>query len=221
MLLLGNSPLPAADLLVDGLPESYIPGENFVFDVRLTGAEDLNLFSIDLLLTAENGIAGIDFFFNETATIETPSRYVFDLPGVTPDGFAASANVDGVYATMNLSDLLAPGEMVDTVDGINDLVATISVTTTPAAGSLTLDFDTSFLELLDDSGNPIPGFDELAARLEASDGESITAVPEPGSLCLLLSLLTVSGLLAACRHAASMSGSGDQPWNRASRLLPR
>ena len=183
LVLLHAPTLVALDFSLEGLPTTYTPGTSFSFNVGLVGAEDLNLYSIDLTMEAESGNPGADFLFDEDLTTEPASRYVFGGAGLHPDGFVASADVDGGLATLNLSDLLDVGEMVDTVSGVNDLVATVTVTTMGDMGDLTIAFDTTFLELLDDFGDDIPGFDNLTVPPPAT----VTPIPEPSALILWMS----------------------------------
>ena len=190
LVMLSDSARAETVLSLDGLPATYTTGMSFLFNVQLTGAEDLNLYSIDLTLEAQSGSAGVDFFFDENLATEPMSRYVFGSPGLNPDGFIASADVEGDLATLNLSDLLGIGEMVETVNGVNDLVATVAITTTSDVGDLSIAFDTQFLELLDDSGADIPSF----GNLTVSAPETVAVIPEPSALCLCV--LGFLGMLA-------------------------
>jgi hypothetical protein len=188
-------------LSFEGLPSSYTPGDNFSFEVRLANVANLNSFTIGLTLQAELGAPGVDFFFDDALTIPPATRYVFDPgPGVTPFGFLANAGIYGDASTLALSDLLAMGEEVDAMTGLNDLAARIVVTTTRNVGDLTIGFDPSFLELLRDNGDAVPDFDLLVPSPPAIVSVAQTAaVPEPGSLALWAAGLAAVAVLRTRR----------------------
>jgi len=162
-------------ILAIDVPAAYTPGSSFDVTVRLTGAEDLALYNIEAVVSAEGGIAGTDFYFASAA--EPASGYVFD--GQANDGFAYNI-LGSATDHITLSDLLVSGS-VDTVAGVNDLLATVTITTTATMTEpLTIDVVESSLEL-DAPGGPILGFNDLKAALPAPT----IPIPEPVALSLL------------------------------------
>ena len=178
-------------LSLENAPLLYTPGEAFFFDVRLQDAQNLNSFFIELTVEAADGVAGTDFFFSEDLTVQAPSEYVFDIPGATPDGFEATAIAFDTTGFISLSDLIGIGEEVDTASGINEWVARVGVIATADVGPLTIGFDPDFLELTDDFGDPIPGFDGVTFITPPSI--NAVAVPEPSTgLFAVVSIMAVA-----------------------------
>lgn len=174
-------------LTVGTVPLDYVPGGSFTLDVTLSGAEQLNSYFIELFLTADFGVAGVDFFFDDAATIgPSDPSYVFGINGMF---FSAVAGVDGAAAVLSLSDALTnPFDTVDTVLGINDLIARVTVRTTGNVGNLVVGINTTTSppDLLDPIFDPIPDFaDLLVTPPQQIAPDTTTAVPEPISLVLL------------------------------------
>ena len=189
-LLLITAPARASlELSLEGLPTVYEPNTSFSFDVRLAGAENLNSFFIVLDMNAALGTAGVDFFFLEAS--EPASGYVFE--GASSVGFEATASVINNTARIALSDFLIAGE-VETVPGVNDLIATVTATTTGDVGALSIGFNTDpfLLDLVDEDFGDIPGFGDLVSALEAAGPVSLspaatdTMIPEPSTLAIFL-----------------------------------
>ena len=103
-------------------------------------------------------------------------------------------------ALLSLSDFLASGETVSDTSP-NTMLATVVVGTTPAAGDLTLSLDGSVLELLTPGGQPVAGYETLAANLNSSNPPPVAAaVPEPSSMLLLaIAALAAAGYLGLRR----------------------
>ena len=165
----------ADPILAIDVPAAYTPGSPCDVTVRLTGAEDLALYNIEVVVSAGGGTAGTDFYF--ASAVEPASRYVFD--GQANDGFAYNI-LGSATDHITLSDLLVSGS-VDTVVGVNDIVATVTITTTATMSEpLTVGVVEDSLEL-DAPGGPILGFDALKAALPAPT----IPIPEPVALSLL------------------------------------
>jgi hypothetical protein len=186
----------AGKLRIVDLPATYTPGGSFSFNVELGGVSGLNSYDINLLMSAESGVAGADFFFS--GAVRAPdSSYVFGS-GASAGFFLAIPSTDGANATLNLSDFLDdPFASVTTVDGVNDLVATITVGTTGNVGNLMIGFDPVFpANLFDPDFNPVQGFDPASdvdppQTVAPADA---TVVPEPdspfiSSICIFCALV--------------------------------
>ncbi len=165
----------AEPILTIDAPAAYTPGHTFEVTVRLTGAEDLALYNIEAVVSSSGGTAGEDFHFD--SAIQPASRYVFD--GQVNDGFVYNI-LASATDRITLSDLLTSGG-VNTVVGVNDLVAIVTIATAPTmTETLTIGIVRSSLEL-DAPGGPIWGFDALKASLPAPT----ISIPEPAALSLL------------------------------------
>lgn len=174
-------------------PSAYTPGTPFHVYVVLTGADDLASFSMDVILSCPQGVAGTDYFFSDAA--QPSLRYVF-LNNLTLGFSHSAAGEETITVGDSLSDLLAE---VSTVPGVNDRLADITVGTLPSCtGDLTLSInnDTDFLFVDDKSGSSVPGYDSMVEGLTPAT----VAVPEPVSLILL-----AGGLMAmrATRRSAA------------------
>ncbi len=172
----------------ENLSASYTPGQDITFTVRLTGAQDLASYNIDLLLTADDGfVAGIDYAF--ASAVQSPERYVFN----PHDGvFLAAINPPGVANRLTLSDFLFASSQT-TVAGVNDFIADVTISTSAAfTGPLVITTDVNTLELTDLDFNPVAGFDNVVLP------QSTVVVPEPASLALL----ATAGLLLTRRRRA-------------------
>lgn len=197
LMFVSNSASAALVLSLEGAPSNYVPGDSFSFLVKLSGAEDLNLFGVDLVLTADQGVAGTDFFFQ--SALQPVAGYVFDVPGVNPVGLFANTFELGNSSYLSLSDFLDFDESVTTVAGVNDVVAVVTVATTSNVGGLKLAFDTEFL-FLDSPDGDVDGYDDLVAQLASAtpisiSPSSVNPIPEPSTwtMALLLGTLIVGG----------------------------
>lgn len=190
-LLLAAASAPAAPVLsLQGVPESFVPGDTFTLAVALVGAEQLANYNIRLLLETDAGIAGTDAFFDPLAT--PPSRYVFadyvqyyaGIVGTSPDGLQHRLTVS------HWNDPDGDGTLagVTTVAGVNDLIAQVTVHTTASAGNLQLriDPDSDWLELETPAGPSIDGYSGLQAALISAGPTVVDAIPEPTCLAILL-----------------------------------
>jgi hypothetical protein len=84
---------------------------------------------------------------NTTLTGAPSSGYVFG--DHDSFGFEAGSVVLGNDLIVSLSDFLTSDDEVDVISGVNDIVATVFISTTRNVGNLRIEFDTEFLELLD------------------------------------------------------------------------
>lgn len=202
-------------LSLEGLPSSYSPGSSVQFDVKLTGATNLNSFNIGLILSSTSGIAGTDFYFQDPPATDRPSdadnTYVFDedLVASPPFGFFAAPALLGNQAILTLSDFLSSGELA-LVQSPNTIVAHVTLATTSVARDLSIGFDLAkdsdgnyLLQLLDEDGNTIPDFDPGDASQVAGpafvDSGVDNVVPEPSAFLVWLVLGAVF-LAAGIRH---------------------
>jgi hypothetical protein len=190
-----NSASAGIMLTLDDLPGSYTPGEDFSFQVRLEGVTGLNSFFIELRIRADGGTPDVDFSLNTTLTGAPSSGYVFG--DHDSFGFEAGSVVLGNDLIVSLSDFLTSDDEVDVISGVNDIVATVFISTTRNVGNLRIEFDTEFLELLDAEFLPVPGFDELElspfAVVAAPTQTAVIPEPRSGLLWLIafLSMLAV------------------------------
>jgi len=200
-------------LILDDLPDSYTPGEDFSFQVHLEGVTELNSYFIELRIRANGGTPNVDFFLNTDLTGPPVSRYVFGDDDTLFD-FLAESNVESNDLVISLSDFLLSNDEVDVISGVNDVVANVVISTTRNVGNLTIEFDTEYLELLGayPSLAPVPGFDELGLRpLSAVVAPSQTAaIPEPrsGLLWLIAFLSLLSAGRCRCDMIAPVRGLG-------------
>jgi hypothetical protein len=191
-------------LSVIGLPTTYNPGNALTFEVGLTGAADLNYYTVGLDLTSNKGTAGADFYFASN-TVQAPANtYVFSpsLGVSSPFGFAATT--DKVSSTntalVTLSDFLATGQSVADASPYT-MLATVTIYTTPKAGNLKLSFDGGSLDLYQPDGiTPVKGFGDLEANLASFDPTPVVAVPEPASFAVFGTLFLLAGVAVGWRH---------------------
>ena len=191
-------------LSIEGLPAAYVPGDPVTFDVTLVGAENLASYYIDLILTAESATVGADAWFDVPAPPD--SQYVFFNGPNDTDNFWATTATFGLQHFLSLSDLHDPDgdgtlDPVDTVAGVNDLIATVTLQTSPSlTGRLFLAFDAATLELdthLEDPYEepiPIPGFTELQETLASAEPTELPEIPEPSLLALMAAGAAVASL---------------------------
>jgi hypothetical protein len=189
-------------LSVIGLPASYSPGSPLTFEVGLSGAADLNSYTVGLDLNSDKGKAGTDFYFvGSPTTVQSPaSSYVFSSSlSVTNNGFVATA--DEISSTntalLTLSDFLnRSGSVADASP--YTMLATVTIETTRAAGDLSLSFDGTVLELQQPGGQDVVGFDTLEENL-ASFNPPVVLTPEPTSLTVFGTLLLLAAVVVGWR----------------------
>ena len=182
-------------------PQEYIPGGPITFDVLLTGAQDLSAYFVELVLEADVATvgSGADAWFEEPAAPDSASNYVFIDDNIL---FTATAGMIGGAHVLSMGDDIWPTS-VNTAAGVNDLIATVTVSTVASmTGNLYISLDAETLELDDVNGDPIPDFAALKTTLVAADPTEFTEVPEPTSV-LLLALGTAALLRRRRRTPAS------------------
>lgn len=195
-VLSASTVVSAAPILsIDLAPTQYAPGQDLDLELKMVGAADLAAFNIDLVIATPSAAAGVDAWFEVPLP---PGRYVF---GAGPDNtawFTATVDTVGALHFLNLSDFHDPDydfvlDPVDTVAGVNDVVAVITLKTTPGmTGSLLISIDADTLELdtdgVDGVGRPVPivGFDTLQQGASQAPPIEITEIPEPAVLSVLL-----------------------------------
>lgn len=177
------------------VPTSYTPGEDFAFQVRLEGVTNLNSYFIELRIRADRGAPSVDFSLNADLTRPPLSRYLFGEDDSLFD-FLANSVVEDDDLIVSLSGfLLVPGDEVDVISDANDLVATVVISTTRNVGNLTIEFDTTFLELVDADFEPVPGLDsEISLGSLVVSPTQTAVIPEPHSRLLwLIAFLSILG----------------------------
>jgi hypothetical protein len=190
------APCAAAPTLAIGdLPPYYTAGQPFTFSILLAGAQGLASYNIDVVLELETGTVDTDAWLVEPDA--PPARYVFGDTAADRQWFGAAVQTVGAAQRLTVSDLHDPDDdlvlnPVDTVAGVNDLVAVVTVETAPSlAGDVRLRLDAAGLELdtadLDAQNHPIPieGFAALEFDVAGRDPAAVPLVPEPGTLLLL------------------------------------
>jgi hypothetical protein len=159
-------------------PPLYTPGVPFDILVKLENATNLNSFDFELLLSADSGVAGTDFFFVGAAKPE--ENYVF--PSDNTGGYLSNAqnHPDGVHHSLFVTDFLdSPTEGVDT-GPMNNLLARVTVQANQDVGNLMIAFDPEGANFFD------PNFGELEVTSFAAP-HSVAAIPEPSTwaICVL------------------------------------
>ncbi|TWU48575.1 hypothetical protein Poly51_44750 [Rubripirellula tenax] len=183
-LSLPASSLAAGVRIIDA-PATYQPGQSFTFDVIVPSMTSLSSYNIDVLITGSTGVVLSDFQVESVVPAVPASGYVFSSNN---DFFAATFQTSAATQTVNLSDFDLTG--VNTVIGVNDRIATVSVSTLASfQGDLQLSIDLNALILDGPESSPTP-VPEFATILSDTTNQplaivSAAAVPEPGT-CLLL-----------------------------------
>lgn len=182
--------------LISGLPSSYQPGQPVSFDVVLPAISNLGSYNIDLVLESTTGTAGTDFYFDVAATTPAAASYVFPSSA----NFVDAANTDSATRhRITLTDFDLAGTNV--VPGTNDRVATVVFRTLPTySGALSLFADAPLLLLdtPDAVATPVPGFQSLQNDIAAAEHTTLTLVPEPTSVTVVVLQFTL--VLAVCRR---------------------
>ena len=183
------------------MPTTYTPGSTLTFDVGLTGVTDLNSYDVGLALTSSKGTAGTDFYFvGSPGTVAPSTDYVFNPESVRNAlRLRGDGGRDIGHEYVAAFSLRFPGERRVVSDASpNTMLATVVIRTTPEAGTLTLSFDGTPLELLTPGGQAAPGSSTLTANLASFNPPPVAIVPEPTTLALLRGPLLAGVILAYC-----------------------
>ncbi|OJW28042.1 MAG: hypothetical protein BGO49_07570 [Planctomycetales bacterium 71-10] len=213
---LGGQADAGPTLSIENAPSEYQAGGFFTVDLKLTGASNLNAYTVSLILEGSGGIPGVggDYYFadlpDDLTDLPSVDRYVFGGDGF---GRGVGRGEDGSATRLTLLDSLADLDAeVDVTAGGNDLIARIRIgTSSTMTGELRLSFDVSETLLLGSSGQDVPGFDQLAYMPTAGTTSVIrpAAIPEPASLASFLAggATVVLGTSRARRRAAGAAPS--------------
>lgn len=191
-IVLGLLALPAeaAPVTFLDLPTTFESGTPFSFKLALPSMTNLGAYEVSISLTGDVGVAGTDFAFAgiTSSLIGGPVTrgYVFS----SLDNFFSTTSNSGNESIFTLSDFNLSG--VDVIDGVNDLLGEISITTLPGfRGRLRLAVDAD--SLIFDTPDLIPTSVQEFGSIQADTGlqspsdvfpNDATAVPEPGQLML-------------------------------------
>lgn len=185
ILLFASNLTHAAPISMKGLGETYTPGNSFSFEVSLPEIQNLGAYNIDLLLSSNSGVAGVDYFFDVDATIPAPSMYVFP----TSPNFFDAALVDSFSAhRLTLTDFNFSG--VEVLSDVNDLVAIVTIGIESSfQGDLMLSFDIDglFLDTPAILPTSVSEFDDIRTNTEALEPVILTLIPEPSG-CVLFAI---------------------------------
>jgi len=189
LVVLGAAWCPASPILSFIAPQGYVPGQTFELEVTLGGAMDLSLFNVELELAADEGAPGVDYWF--AGALKPLAGYVFD--GQDAVGFEGIVLTQAKHR-ITLSDLLV-SESVDTLQGVNDGLARVTIAT---SGAMTVPIRIACvpdsLELDRPVGQPIEGCDVLAASLPTAE------VPVPEPLSAWVWLASIAAVLRGRRR---------------------
>jgi hypothetical protein len=173
--------------LIEGLPDSYIPGQPVAFDLRLPAISNLGSYNMDLVLESTTGTAGVDYLFDVAATLPAAASYVFPSSA----NFFDAANVDSpTRHRLTLSDFNIAGANV--VADQNDRLATIVVRTSLGFNgplSLFIDAPSLILDTPDVVPTPVTGFNTIQADIAAAGRANLPAIPEPSSTAIVMTAL--------------------------------
>jgi hypothetical protein len=168
-----------------GAPNSYVPGESVMFDLRLPVMSALAAYDIDLVLEGTTGTAGVDFFFDVEATAPSSVNYVFSSAA----NYFDAAIVDGAARhVLTLTDFDFVGVNVST--GVNDRVATVvlrTLTTYRGVLNVWVNSPTLILDAPAIVPTPVAEFAGIQAAIAAAGPIVLTPVPEPFGLSLVAS----------------------------------
>jgi hypothetical protein len=209
LVLLTAPAVHAGTLKLVGVPDTYVPGDEWSFDVRLSDVESLASYNIEIEIESDDNLGPAAVF---QPTSPPTAGYVFP----SNEFFATSARVvSGKRHALTISDFLV-GE-VDTIDGLNDLVATVTIDTQAELNAaISLSFEIDGLLLDDVDGMPIPEFAEVVksalqpiiiqSQLERPGDYNGNGLVEQGDLDLVL---------------LNWGGSGEPPPANWTTMLPR
>ncbi len=170
--------------LINGLPNSYTPGQPVKFDVHLPGVDNLGSYNIDIALESNVGTAGIDYFFDAAASLPAAAHYVFPS---TSNYFDAVTVDSATRDRFTLTDFDFSG--VNVIPGTNDRVATVAfrtLATFHGALSVFVDAPLLILDTSDMVSTPVSGFSAIQDGIVSAGAVAVTPVPEPTNVLLLM-----------------------------------
>lgn len=163
--------------LIEGVPTTYTPGQDFTFTVRVPALVGFSAYSLQLVFNTDFPNPPLVSF----PTVAPPGQYVF--PTSANFAFQFDAPTDATEVRLTLSDFI-PGT-VATVPGANDTLATITVS--PGAdlvGPITLSVggDSGFEYRTESGQYPFP--EPIVIQQAEPTGGGNNPVPAPPGLLL-------------------------------------
>jgi hypothetical protein len=184
---------------IDGLPDSFIPGQPVAFDVRLPSIVNLGAYNIDVVVESSTGAPGTDFYFDVTGTVPAASKYIF--PSTANYFDAANVELPGRHR-ITLSDFEFAG--ITVLPGTNDRVATVVLRTLPSFSDslqVYVDAQSLILDTPDVTPTPVDGFESLKSDLESANPAVLSAVPEAPTFALTIVSILGAPLLKLFRRS--------------------
>jgi hypothetical protein len=199
VLFVSAAPADAAPVTLSFSSNTYVPGEDIVFDIQLPTITNLATYNVDVVIEGVGAIAGNEFRVVNDKVVPATTTYVFGSSA----RFALAVNTASInQVIVTTTDFVDAG--TDVVVGVNDAIATVRVDTLPSfRGDLvfSVDADQLILDQFDPVGfafEPVAEFGAIQTATRVTSPIRITAVPEPGS-CLALSLIA-GGWIGARRR---------------------
>lgn len=202
---LASSALSATLNPIITAPNSYVPGQPTAIDIHLPSVTNLGAYNIDLVLEANVGTAGVDFFFDVAATMAASTKYVF--PSTT--NYFDAATIDSPQRhRITLTDFAFAGTNV--AAGANDRVAAVVLRTAPTFRSpLSVSVSTPLLLL--DTPDVVPTsvaeFGAIKLAVAAAGPIELIAVPEPAAALVMLIGIGLIGFRSTIRRCHRGTGA--------------
>jgi hypothetical protein len=160
--------------LIEGLPATYTPGEQFTFQLRAPELIGLIGYHLEMTFATDVGPAALLAF----PTFPTDGTYPFGTAN-------ASFSFNTPLATLTVSDPPDPSPPRDPADvtpGFNDLLATITVAPDAGlTGTLTISFTSNTIFTLQEGDN-VQGFGSV--QVQQGEPPSGNPVPAPPGVVL-------------------------------------
>jgi len=192
---LSNAPAQAETVpLIEGLPASYTPGEQFTFAVRVPELIGLLGYRLDLVFTTEANSQLLAF-----PTFPTDGSYPF----VTSQAMFELSGFGSSVVTLSISDpanLAGPPRdpPADVTPGVNDFLATITVAPGGVTGNINITIADSTVFLLQEGGE-VRGFGSFDVPQAVPSGNPVPA--PPGVVLLSLGALVFGARSRFARRA--------------------
>jgi hypothetical protein len=132
-------------LLVEGVPATYTPGQDFTFTVRVPAIPGLTAYQVNIEFSTDFDTPPLLAFATKADAGTTPHSYVFTSN--SRFGYSFNNPVGGEVATLTFADPFtgSPNPSQNTVKGQNDTLATVTVKPfAELTGPITLSFTTDF-----------------------------------------------------------------------------